>query len=340
MKNFFFNEDGTVKIPNTIGVIAAVLVVGVFLVVLLMGTKGDLANGKVTTTQKIGTTTIKLCNGCSLKFKETSYTMPSNTSIDLQDLLNIKKVNIKNVKITIEDKEIVMIEDKGKTLNLTSLDVLGSTKVTVEYEKLKTEIEIIVDQDYINSAKLYDKVYYAYVGETTELDLDVSPKGAETSSLDLSVLDKNIADFDESGKLVGKSVGETTIYLKDKDEVSSASLFVVDNRLTFKVKEDVLYKEMDEYHYLSNVNGYIEVSLKFEDRAGVGYTVNDIKSSVVNVGNIKADVVAYGANEADHTIANYRINISIDNTVVADENYAIIYMMLPDGSKTRLKIVK
>lgn len=339
MDDLFRNEDGTIKIiPTTIVVIAIILLL--FLIICSLFFKGERKVETKTTTKNITTTTIKLCNGCALKFKQSNFTMNSQDSISVEELLDLTKINIRNVKFEITDKTIAKIKVDETGIFLSTLGKLGKTKVIAKYADIESTLELTVSQDSYDTAKLYDKFYYAYVGEPTTIDVESTPAGIDVSKFKLNVMDSNIAYFDLENKLIPKVTGETKITLDDPEGRTEATLFVIKNRITVKVKENEIFKQMDKYTYTSDLNGYLNLSVKIEDKESLGYNQDSLKIDIVNNGSVSTSVNYENVNLADENSYIYRLNITINPEVKSETNNSIITFSLPDGSKTRLVITK
>lgn len=341
MGNFFVNKDGTIKVLRATIAVMLVLFVAIFIMAILMGSKDDLTvGGGTTTTQKIETTTIDLCRDCEMEFTQKSVTLNVDDSIDLKEIMKLEKVNIRNVKLSIEDTSLLEITASGDTLLLSSKDKIGTTNVTATYEGLESTLKVSVQSDEIRGAAFSQDIYYVYFGETSSLDITTEPEGMDVSLLDLAIDNTDIAEVNSQNAIIGKNIGETTIRLNCNNTTDVATLYVVKNRIEIKVKNDNLYEAMENYKYQSNYAGGIDISISFEDRDNQGYTNEDLKFDVINAGSMNASVNYDGKNISSDNLYNYHIAINVDMSKEALENYSIIEVSLPDGSKTRLRIEK
>lgn len=337
MRKFYFNEDGTINIVKaTLSVVIILLLFSLLILFLFREREKLTEGGGTTSTNKILTTTIKLCKDCKMKFKQNEYKMEANAEIEISELLDLEKINVKMIKFTIEDKSLLEIKEINGKLMLKSLDKLGSTKLVATFDDREASLDVVINQTFAQSAKLYDKVYYAYLNQETLIDVDSKPIGIDPSFLDLSVENLNIATIMPNGHVKGLAIGETTIILNSPEGTSRALLYVIRNRITIKVKEGMLYKEIDYIKYPSNIDGYLDLSIKPENNL----SKDDLKFQIENNGSLTASITYDGKNISDEGAYLYKVAIKVNESMSAIKNYSIIYITLPDGSKTRLEIEK
>ena len=340
MKKIFFNEDGTIKVLVSSLAVFLVLFLVVIIIAFLMGDSKPAEPITTTTTKKTTTTTIKLCNGCKVHFKNSTITLEANKEVDLTELIDLEKVNVRALKFTIADPSLLEVKGEGEKVILKTLDKVGTTTITAQYDDVETTMNVIVSQNYIASASLGNRAYYAYLNRETPLNLDISPQGMPLTTLDLSIADEAYASLTETNEVIGKQIGETKINLNMNGTLTSAPLYIIDNRILVKLKKETEYEEVDTITITNTINTTYDISIQIEDRNNAGYNASSLKFDYINAGSLSSNVTFIGNDPLDDHNYFYRINLTYDSGVTSMENYSLISISLPDGSKTRVKITR
>ena len=353
MKNIFKREDGTFKIINTT---AFVLVIAFLLMLLIIKITFDATpiterHYNTTTTTTTEPTTMKMCNNCNIKFKRSKVTIKSNTEIDLDELLSVSNMSMYQVKFKDYDKDLISIN--MNSLTIKSLDKIGSTTLVAYYEDVESSIEVIVDQDYINSAKFTSNVQYVHVGETKFLDMELTPVGIDRKYISLFTSDPNIVSIDENGQIRGIATGDAVVSFESGKVKHECLVHVVLNKIEVAVKNDKgVYTESESYDYKSKLDGYLYFSIRFEDINNEGYNVDSLIIDIESHGSISTEGLKYqGTNTADSKAFLYMLPIKVNDAdaLVPDEgvseeekdknlNYIKINFSLPDGSTAEYTI--
>ena len=336
---FFKNPDGTY---NAINVFVTITVITFALLFLLC--KNLIFDKNITSVGTTATTTTtakwEICKDCSIQFRTNSIDMEANTKEKIKNIIDVQNISLSSLKFTSSNKNIVDIKNTDGDVQLVAGDEVGHVTITAEIDEVKAELEVNVKASKINKASFAKKVYYAYLGKKTVLDMDTSPKKASLKLLDLKSDNESIGEFDEDNNFIGKSVGETKVTLTVGEEQQSATINVIRNMITIKVKEDGKYQEMSEYKYPSNIDNFVELCVKFEDNENDGYDQNSITSSVISSGKIETTISSEGPYTLDKNAYIFKAHVKIDQTSDSTDNYSVITFSLPDGSKATIKITK
>ena len=336
---FFKNPDGTY---NAINVFVTITVITFVLLFLLC--KSLIFDKKITSvgTPVTSTTTAKwdLCKDCSITFKTPQIEMEANTKEAIKNVIEVRNTNVSSIKFSSSNPEIVNVKFSDGEVSLIAGDEVGKAVITAQIEEIKAELTVIVKASKITSAEFAKPVYYAYVNKPLALDMITSPKKAPLKLLDLKSDNEAIGTFDENNNFVGKQIGETKVTLTQGEEITSATINVIKNLITIKVKEDGKYVSKSEYEYPSNIDNYIELCVKIEDNYNDGFNQDSITSSVINSGKIETTVSSEGPYTLDANAYIFRAHVKIDQASDSTENYSIITFSLPDGSKATFRITK
>lgn len=356
-KNLFKNEDGTLK-PIRITLFVC-FIVALIMAFFLKDTNVFKPNlNRITTTNPISTTTIAICKDCSFEFNKKTIDVEPGTEVPLDDIMEYKNIDLNQISFTSEDTQIArIVSHKGK-LYIKAEEIVGTTKIKGELDNKKTEIEVIVKATKIKEAHLSDKLYFVYVNKNNIIDVETIPKGADHKLLKLSTDNPDIAEFNEKGELVGKMVGEVKIYLETTRELTEEEkklettgtivdrnvkeeriCYVVNNKITVKVKEGSTFKETNEYKYRGTYSGDISIALSIEDNLGENLTGDDIKWEIIPQGSMNG-TISYEGKAANNVDYLYKVGVSFNEEEAMEENKITVYFTLPDGSKTRLVIIK
>ena len=336
---FFKNPDGTYNAINVFVTITAITFALLFLLC-----KGLIFDQKITSvgTPVTSTTTAKweLCRDCAISFKTPQIEMEANTKEAIKNIIEVKNTNVSSVKFSSSNKDIVNVKFSDGDVSLIAGDEVGKAVITAEIEDVRAELTVIVKASKVTSAEFAKTVYYAYVGKPLTLDITTSPKKAPLKLLNLKSDNDEIGSFDENNNFVGKQIGETKVTLTQGEETSSATINVIKNMISIKVKEDGKYVSKSEYAYPSNIDNYVELCVKIEDNYNEGFNQDSITNSIINSGKIETTVSSEGPYTLDANAYIFRAHVKIDQASDSKDNYSIITFSLPDGSKATFRITK
>lgn len=339
MKKLFFRNDHTIRMETIYCCICILAALGILLIYLISKSgKGITYQSNTTTGLTTTTTTMMICNDCSFSFKDKDIRIKPDNTYLLKDLIDYKNITLKMIKFTVDDRSLLKIETNSKgEVVLKTLNKVGHAKITAKYGDLEDSVNVSISQSEYESAKLKDNTYYVYEGKTSPIELVTSPEGGNASTFTIETDNNDILSFDENNNIIGKKLGEANIKLNYKNSVSSSLVYVINNRITIKVKENDIYNYYDEYKYVSTYDGSFELSVTFEDNKNMSYDNSNLSYIVENHGKMKLDVQYVEKNILENNSYIYKVNV---NTITSDssDNYAFIVFTLSDGSKSRIKI--
>ena len=336
---FFKNQDGTFNPVRVFVVVTIVTFALLFLLCknIIFERRINKVGNIITTTT---TTTWNLCQDCSMSLKDEAITMEANTTEKIKNILEVKNITLSSIRFTTSDKDIAQVKTVDGEVTIVAGDQVGTATITGTYDEKKIELEVNVKASKVTKAVFANKVYYAYVGKKTVLELDTSPKNAPLSLMTLKSEDETIGEFDEENNFVGKEIGEVKVDLTVDGKTDTALVHVIKNRMIIKVKTDGAYKEMQEYKYPSNIDSFVELCIKIEDNDHVGYNQSSITNSVISTGKMETTISAEGEYTLDTNAYIFKAHVKLDQTDESTESYSLITFSLPDGSKAQIKITK
>lgn len=336
MKKYFFNEDGTIKLTRAI-ILVDVLTFFLLLLIFMGQFKNqDLTPRVTTTTKKVTTTTIKICKNCSIKFNRESLLLEPNSSYPLEDLVDLKGVDIFNVKFSLSDKNIANIELVDGKISLVVKNTLGSFTLTASYMDLEETLNVSVNTSKLNSMSFKNQAYYVYPNEEIEIDLITDPLGYDITNLDIKIDNTDVAEIIDNKKVKGKVEGMTKISVNNNGLIASANLYVVKTKINIKVRENYLYQEKDIIEY-NNKEVELLLQLDGEDKdltnENINFVINDL-------GNFKTEVSYVGKSTSLENAYIYRIKCTSISSKGEENNYSLIEFNLSDGVRKEFKIVR
>ena len=320
MKKLFVREDGTINLKVVIYSIIIVLFLILVLMYVISESTGKITSGEdetITTTTK-QTTTMNLCKDCKLDFIREEYNLKTDESVDLKSLLDIKSINIKNIKFTDYDESLVKIKSDGTSIYLTALNKLGSTNIKASYQDKSSIIKISVFSDYIESAKLNEDNYYVYLDDQTNLTLTTNPLNINVNFFNVLVDDETKAVI-QDGVITGKGLGKTKLSLNYNGVTSTSNLYVIKNRIAIYINEK-------EYSKYTTNNKTFNILVKSLDK---DITSDDLTYTIDNNG--KLSFIEPVINETN------TFKYSVDLEENGEYN---LEFTLNDGSKTGMLIIK
>lgn len=320
MKKLFVREDGTINLKVVIYSIIIVLFLILVLMYVISESTGKITSGEdetITTTTK-QTTTMNLCKDCKLDFIREEYNLKTDESVDLKSLLDIKSINIKNIKFTDYDESLVKIKSDGTSIYLTALNKLGSTNIKASYQDKSSIIKISVFSDYIESAKLNENNYYVYLDDQTNLTLTTNPLNVNVNFFNVLVDDETKAVI-QDGVITGKGLGKTKLSLNYNGVTSTSNLYVIKNRIAIYINEK-------EYSKYTTNDKTFNILVKSLDK---DITSDDLTYTIDNNG--KLSFIEPVINEVN----------TFKYSVYLEENGEYnLEFTLNDGSKTGMSIIK
>lgn len=334
MKKYFFNEDGTIKLSR------AIILVDVFtfllLLLIFMGQfkNQDLTPRVTTTTKKKTTTTIKVCKNCSIKFNRESLILEPNSSYPLEDLVDLKGVDIYNVKFSLSDTTLGNIELVEGKISLTVKNTLGNFTLTAKYMELEENLDVTISTSNLKSIKFKNQAYYVYPNEEIDIGIETDPVGYNIDNLEVKIDDLNIAEISENKKIKGKSEGVTKININNNGVITSVNLYVVKTKINIKVRENYLYQEKDIIEY-NNKDIELLIQLDGENKE---FTNENIETVVNDLGNFTTEVSYVGKSTSLENAYIYRVKCKSISSKGEDNNYSLIEFNLSDGTKKEFKI--
>lgn len=339
MKNLFFRKDNTIRMETVYCLLAIIFTIFIIIICMLCRLdRGVTYRGNDTTTTTKTTTTMIVCKDCSFSFKDKEISIKPDHTYLLKDLIDLNKITLKAIKFIVDDSSLIKIEtNKNGEVVLKTLNKVGHAKVTAKYNDMEDSMDVSISQAEYESAVFKNNTYYVYEKEKSQIDLLTNPEGALASTFIIESSNPNIVSFDEKNNIIGKSLGEAIIKLNYKNIESTAVVYVINNRLNIKVKENETFNYYDEYKYVSSYDGFIYLSVTLEDRNNMAYNNTNIQSNVENHGKMNMNVEYVEKNIYEPNSYIYKVSINtIENNSV--DNYGYVIFTLSDGSKSRIKI--
>jgi len=250
---FLRNEDGTMNIMPVV-IIVTLLCGACFYFVfssLLNTTPAPQTDDRIITTRTTEKTTIQLCNGCSLSFKESSFDVSTNGSLDLSEIVKLDKVSINFIKFSLDNDSIASIQGKRGTFYLNTGTNTGTVKLKAEYADQTSEATLnIVNPTNKSISFKYPYYFVKSQGEITP-ELVTYPLGLDIKDAEFSQPENmdHCANVDsDTGRVSGNEVGEDIIKVTKDGITASTKIYVVENLITVKVHNGEQYKAVREYY--------------------------------------------------------------------------------------------
>nr|MDE6141923.1 hypothetical protein [Bacilli bacterium] len=231
MKKYFFNTDGTIKLGRAIILVDVITFILLFLIFMGLFKNNDLTPRVTTTTKKTTTTTIKLCKNCRIGFNRQDMTMEPNSSYPLEDLVDLKGVEIHNVKFSISDTLMARIDLVDGKTSVVAENKIGTFTLTAKYLDLEESLVINIGTNKLESVNFKSLAYYLHMGETIDLGIVTSPVGFNIDNIDISVDNSEIAELIDNKSIKGKSLGVTKVNINNNGSIISANVYVVKNKI-------------------------------------------------------------------------------------------------------------
>jgi len=334
MKKYFFNSDGTIILVRAIILVDAITLILLLLIFMGLFKNNDITPRVTTTTKKTTTTTIKLCKNCHISFNREDMLMEPNSSYHLEDLMDLKGVEIHNVKFSISDATKARIDFVDGKTSIVAENTLGSFTLTAKYLDLEENLVINISTNKLESVNFKNLAYYLHVGETIDLGIVTSPVGYNIENMDITVDNPQIASLVDKKSIKGESLGTTKVTINNNGTYISANVHVVKNKITIKVKENYTYQEKDILEY--NIEG-TEILLTIESNNQT-YTNEDIIPVIKDMGSFTTEISYVSKSSSLENTYIYRLNYKKNSSKKVETDYSLIEFKLLDGTKKELKI--
>ncbi len=334
----FKKEDGTYNVLKTtlFSFIIACILLGLICLPMLLQDKAQVNKSSNNTTTTTQGASLLPCKECDIEFYNKELTLEFGESVKIKDILDIKDVAINNIKFTFDSEYLEKKQSEGEYYITTSKSV-GETTLKADYDKYSTTLNIKITAKKLNDVKFSKKVYYVKTSENVELEVETTPKNGNLDLIEFSSLDESIVKFGSNNTIIGITAGKATVKLVSDDIEDEATVYVMNTPFTIKLKDDGVYKEMDEYQYKSNnktQNLYIAIKLENSN-----YTQNDITVKDTSSGSIST-TTTYDSIHVDNLSLIYKVVVDFDPAKTTSDNSSIITFTLPDGSEKFIKIFK
>lgn len=326
------NKDGTV---NSLPICLIFTIVAVALHILVFGIDIKKENIPVisdiitTSTTTVESTTIKVCNGCSMRFTQNSIDVSTNGEADIADVMFFNKVSIRNVIFTSSDPNIFTVTPSGSTFKITTGNLEGSATLKAKYADM--DMDLVVNVIHPSKAEVKFKYDYYFVGIKNKINPEyvTYPLGYNTNGIEFSGgTNKKISINKKNNTVTGKEAGEDIYYLQVGNIKSSTKIYIVPNVITVKTNENGSYKEARD---ITPQGTSFDVVIQFEDK-----NKDNFDNKNLTVSFDRNDLNANATYVKKHSDVNsYVYHIEINGT-----GKSIMRAELSDGSFTLFEINK
>ena len=329
----FKNKDGTVN-SLPIVIIFSVVAIASYLIIFGVDFKEEVKNvigdNTTTTTKTTEKTTIKLCNGCSMRFNNTSYDVSTNGEVDLASLMILDKISIRDVTFKSSNDSIMTIQPKGSTYYIATGNQDGTATVIAEYADITIEATINIIQPSKSEVKFKYPYYFVGIKEKIEPEIVTYPLGYNTNGITFDTKDKGILGVtSKKNAVTGKVQGEGSYTLNIGNSTSTTTIYVVPNVISVKVDQGGIYKTQRE---ITPVGDEFNVAISFEDNNRNNYDQKDITISFPQTNGLTMNA---GYLSKSNEYNSYIYLITAQGT-----GSATMKVELPDGSFTLFEIKK
>lgn len=245
---FFKNKDGTVN-SFPIVLIFTVAAIAGYLVLFGIDIKKkveDVVDDLTTNTTKVTeTTTIKLCNGCSMSFINESFDFSTNADVDVRELLKLDKVSLRSVQFTSSNTSLVDVKPYANSFKVVTSNMNGSATITAKYDNITISAVINVMNPSNGTVKFKYDYYFVAKGKTIEPELTTYPYGLNTADITYSCSDEKLVKPNKM-MLKGVQVGETICTVTKGKSKASTKVYVVYDYIRVKTNQGGEYQEARE----------------------------------------------------------------------------------------------
>ena len=290
----FKNKDGTV---NSFPIVLIFTVVAIAAYVLLFGIElkqkvddvvSDLTE---TTTKATETTTIILCNGCSMSFISDSFEFASNSDVDVKELLKLDKVSLRSVQFSSSNEALVTVKPYANSFKVSTSNLTGSAVITAKYDTITISATINVINPSNGSANFKYDYYFLAKKRTIEPEISTQPYGLNIDDAKYSCANDKVASFEkDSNVLKGNQVGETLCTITKNGKKSTTKVYVIYDYIRVKTNQSGEYQEARSI--TPNGNSF-DIQVTYDDfyndhydyrDLNVGFEQNDIGATITYVG--------------------------------------------------------
>ena len=328
----FKNKDGTV---NSLPIVLIFTVFAVALHILVFGFdfKKTVAPivGDVITTKKtsVETTTIKVCNGCSMRFLNNSIDVSTNGEVDIATLMYFDKVSIRNVSFSSSDTNVFSIVPQSGTFKIATGNMEGSAILEAKYADIDITLVVNVVHPSKSEVKFKYPYYFCAVKEKITPEIETYPYGYNTDGMEFSTAQKGfVTTSKKSASISCKKAGSDTLSLSVGNNKSSTTIYVVPNLITVKVSEGGSYKAARE---ITPAGNSFDIVVQFEDKNKDNFDNKNLSITFDNQGLIAN--ATYVSKHSD--INSYKYHIELSGV-----GKSVMRVELGDGSFTLFEINK
>ena len=328
----FKNKDGTV---NSLPIVLIFTIFAVSLHVLVFGfdfkkTVAPIVGDIITTQSKAPeTTTIKVCNGCSMRFNVNSVDISTNGTLDIAEVITLDKVPLRSVTFESSDPNLFNVLAESGTFKIATGNMEGSAKLTAKYADI--DITLVVNIMHPSKAEVKFKYpyYFCSLKEKISPEVVTYPYGYNTNGIEFSTADKKVISTSKGkNQLTGKAVGSATYSLEIGSIKASTTVYVVNNLITVKVSEGGSYKAVRE---VTPAGNSMDIIIQFEDKNRENFTNNNLNITFDNQG-VNATATFVGKHS---DINSYKYHVELSGT-----GKSVMRVELSDGSFTLFDIYK
>ena len=241
----FKNKDGTV---NSFPIVLIFTVVAILGYILLFGIDikkkvENVVEDMVTnTTKQTETTTIKLCNGCSMNFINESFDFSTNAEVDVTELLKLDKVSLRSVQFSSSNESLVSVKPFSNSFKVVTTNLNGQATITAVYDNINISAVINVINPSNGTVKFKNDNNFVVRNKNIAPELTTYPYGLNTEDVTYSCADEKIAKPIKN-QIRGIGVGETTCYVTKNGKKQSAKVHVVLDYIRVKTNQGGDYQE-------------------------------------------------------------------------------------------------
>ena len=170
------------------------------------------------------------------------YTLHENDNILVEYSLSSNTYTDEDIKWSSEDDNIAVVDYDG---NVTAVSI-GSTNIIVSVGDVEKKIKINVERDIVlpTDIKVSSVSVGIMVGDSQTINAEVVPDDSTDNTLTWTSGDSNIATVND-GKIIGKSAGETIIYVTTSNGIKKEINVTVTKKVILPESISLVDSEMD-----------------------------------------------------------------------------------------------
>ena len=238
----FKNKNGTVN-SFPIVLIFTVLAIAGYLLLFGLDIKKKVEevvdDFTTNTTKQTETTTIKLCNGCSMSFISDSFDFSTNADVDVRELLNLDKVSLRSVQFSSSNEQLVNVKSYANSFKVVTSNLNGQATITAKYDNITISAVINVINPSNGTVRFKYDYYFVAKGKNISPELSTYPYGLNISDVTYQCADEKIV----SKSFRGNQVGETICYVVKNGKKQATKVFVVYDYIRVKTNQSGEYQE-------------------------------------------------------------------------------------------------